>query len=35
MGEHWGLVGRAKRREVGKEEGWQMAPLIKVIEELG
>jgi len=22
--EHWGFVGRVKRREVGEEGGWQM-----------
>ncbi len=35
MGEYQGLVSRVKRREVGKEEGWEMAPVMKVIEGLG
>jgi len=31
IGEHWGLIGRVKRREVREEEGWQMASMMKVI----
>ncbi len=35
MGEHWGYVSRAKGREAEEEEGWQMAPMMKVIEGSG